>query len=93
MKRHFTRIQIASLLEIEEGFVIELERHELIVADRDERFDARSLERVRVCWTMHDHLGVNIAGLEVAIHLLERWQDERRRVHALIEELKSERED
>ena len=91
MKKRFTRIQIAQLLEIEEGFVVELERHELIVADPDERFDTRSIERVRVCWTMHDHLGVNIAGLEVAIHLLERWQDERRRVHALIEELQTER--
>lgn len=91
MTKRFTRIQIASLLEIEEGFVVELERHELIVADNDHRFDARSLERVRVCWTMREHLGVNLAGLEVAIHLLERWQDERRRVHALIEELVTER--
>ena len=93
MTRRFTRIQIAELLEVEEGFLVELQRHEIIVAGADERFDLVALERVRVCWTMHESLGVNLPGLEVALNLLERWQDERRRTRRLLEELSRERED
>ena len=45
----FTRVQVAELLELEEGFLVELERHELIVCDAEARFDASALERARVC--------------------------------------------
>jgi len=93
MTRRLTRIEIATLLDLEEGFVLELERHEIIMPGPDARFDAPSVERVRICWTMHDALDVNLAGLEVAMSLLERWQDERRRVHTLIEELRRERDE
>jgi len=90
MTHRFTRIQIAELLEIDEGFVIELERAEIIGPVEGDRFDAIAVERVRVAWSMYDCLGVNVPGLEVALHLLDRWQGERRRVLELLERLRDD---
>ena len=50
--------------------------------------DAVAIERIRVSWTMHESLGVNMAGLEVALNLLDRWQDERRQTRRLLSELR-----
>ena len=90
-RRSLSRVQLAQLLEVDERFVVLLEEHEIVRSDRDGRYDAMSLERVRVCWTMHHSLGVNLAGLEVALDLLDRWQGERRRVHRLLRELRDAR--
>lgn len=90
-RRSLSRIQVAQLLELDEHFVVLLEEHEIVRCDREGRYDATGLERVRVCWTMHHSLGVNLAGLEVALDLLDRWQGERRRVHRLLRELRDSR--
>lgn len=92
-KRRIARVELARLLEIDEGFIAELEAHEIVTVGEDGRFDVTALERVRVCWTMQRSFGVNMPGLEVALDLLERWQDERARAFALLEELRRERED
>lgn len=89
--RRVTRIEVARLLELDEGFLVELERHELVVPDREGLYDRAALERARVCSTMHG-LGVNLEGVEVVLHLLERWQDERRRLREAIERLRDELE-
>ena len=36
-----------------------------------------SVERVRICWNLHHDMGVNLAGQEVVLHLLERLEQER----------------
>lgn len=91
MRRRVTRIEVTRLLELEEGFLVELERHELVVPDREGMYDRAALDRARLCWTMHHSLGVNLEGVEVVLHLLERWSDERRRVQALLERMQRER--
>lgn len=92
MSRRIDRIELARLLEIEEGFITELESHEIVTCDEEGMFDVRAVERVRVCWTMQRSFGVNMPGLEVALDLLERWHDERNRVRALLAELERERD-
>ena len=92
MTRRFTRIQIAELLELDEGFLLELERHEIVRPGPEQRYDARAVERVRVCWSMHEDLGVNLAGLEVALHLLDQLEAERRRVRELLERYRTNEE-
>ncbi|MEC7521424.1 MAG: hypothetical protein VYE22_16215 [Myxococcota bacterium] len=83
------RVELAKLFDVEEGWVLELERHEIIVPDARGGYDARALERLRVCCGL-SQLGVNFAGLEVALDLLERWQGERRRLRALLAQLERE---
>ncbi len=92
MSRRATRVEVARILQIEEGFLVELERHELVAPDLEGLYDRVALDRARICWTMHHSLGVNLEGVEVVLDLLERWQDERRRVRALIERMREERE-
>ncbi len=87
-RRRITRVQVARLLEVDEGFLVELEEHEII--DTPEGYDRAAIERARVCWTMHHVLGVNLPGLEVALHLLESWEDERRRVLELLRALRDD---
>ncbi len=58
-------------------FVASLESERIIVV-HDGVYEAATIERIRVCWGLHDDLGVNLAGLEVALHLLEQLDDERR---------------
>ena len=84
--RRIKRAELATLLDIDEEFVAELVAHEIVVCDEAECFDVVAVERVRVCWSMRG-FGVNMAGLEVALDLLERWQDERRRVRELLAQL------
>ena len=92
MSQRITRRELVELLEIEEAFVVELEQHEVITVV-DGRYDRRAIERVRVSWSMHRSLGVNHAGLAVALDLLERWQGERRRVRELLERLRDHDEE
>ncbi len=39
----------------------------------------RAAERVRVAWTLHHELGVNLAGIEVILPMLDRMEAERTR--------------
>lgn len=83
------RVRLCRLLEVEEAFVVELERSEIIRSRPDGTYDARAVERTRISCSL-SALGVNPAGLEVALDLLERWQDERRRVRDLLEQLRQD---
>jgi hypothetical protein len=90
--RRVTRIEVARLLEVEEGFLVELERHDILELDPQGGYDRVAIDRARLSWTMHHALGVNMAGLEVALDLLERWQGERRRVRELVAQLRDQLE-
>ena len=70
----FTRSEIAEILELDESFVIELERESILfvdVASGDTAFSARMLERARVAHSLVDELGVNLAGVAVILRLRE----------------------
>ncbi len=69
---------IAGMLGIPTSFVVEL-CEVGIVDPSGELLAEATVERVRVSWTLHDELGVNLAGIEVALHLLSVI--ERDRVH------------
>lgn len=73
-----THRRIAQLLTVPEGFVLELCEAGIVVIDTDELDFEHVVERVRVCWTLHDELGVNLAGIEVALHLLSIIDRDRR---------------
>jgi hypothetical protein len=91
-RRRLTRVELAELLELQESFLVELEDSELLVPDAAGTYDVIAVQRARVCWSMHHGLGVNLAGLEVILGMLERWEDERRRMRALIAQLREELE-
>ena len=76
--RFIARHEIQEMLGVDEAFLVELEREEIVTGDGQGKYRAESLERIRVCHTLHKELGVNYAGLEVALNLLETIAAERR---------------
>ena len=50
----------------------------MVTCDSEGCYTESQVERIRLCRTLQDDLGVNLAGVEVAIHLLERMEAERR---------------
>ncbi len=71
-------------------FLAQLEA-EAIVVRREGRFTVTQVDRIRVCWNLHRELGVNLAGIEVALRLLERLEERERSHRALLERLLAER--
>lgn len=79
MKSTSTR-RVAELLAVPEGFVVELCEAGIVVIDAEALDLEHVVERVRVSWTLHHELGVNLAGIEVALHLLGVIHRDRRRL-------------
>lgn len=90
IERRISRERLVELLEVEEGFVLELEEHAIVSADPRGTYGGADIERVRICWTMHHQLGVNMEGLGVALQLLDRWHRDRESTLALLERLRAE---
>jgi MerR family transcriptional regulator/heat shock protein HspR len=90
MSRRIARVEVAQLFALEERFLVELEEEAIVTPDRDGLYDASCVERVRVSCTLHRELGVNMAGVEVILELLERWRSDRERTRELLTRLRSE---
>jgi len=89
-KRTLRREEVQVLLQLEEDFLLALEREEIVVCDADGCYSASMLERVRLCQSLHDDLGVNFAGLDVAIRLIETIQAERHQFFEVLQVLRQE---
>lgn len=68
--------QVVTRLGVPGAFVEQLLEARIIEVDGD-IVSERTVERIRVGWALHDEMGVNLEGVEVALHLLERLHDER----------------
>jgi len=69
---------VMSLLDVDEAFIVALEREAIVTSDLEGRYDAVAVERIRLCRTLSTELGVNLEGIEVALHLMDVIHDERR---------------
>lgn len=61
-----------------------LEREAIAVPDGEGSYQRLVVERVRICWTLHNDLQVNLAGQEVILHLLGRLEQERRQFQEVL---------
>jgi hypothetical protein len=84
-----SRREILTLLGVDEGFLVELEREEIVHCDDQGAFSSREAERVRLGWTMHHDLGLNLEGVDVALRLLDRIYEERRQYRAALERIRA----
>lgn len=77
--RRLTRTELLRLLEVEDEFLVELERAEILTRHTaGDPYGPEDVERARICRSLRKDLGVNDAGLQVALHLLEQLSKERR---------------
>ncbi|HHO53858.1 MAG TPA: hypothetical protein ENK18_24050 [Deltaproteobacteria bacterium] len=70
-------VHIAEQLGVPDSFVVELCEAGIVTVE-GELIPEQIVERIRVSWTLHDELGVNLAGVEVALHLLSVIERDRR---------------
>lgn len=91
MTKTWSRHDVVSILEGDEDFLALLEREVLVqpTAPGDAYSDT-DVHRVRICRTLYRELGVNIAGLEVALNLLERIEIERQQFSELLHLVRDE---
>ena len=78
MGRRLTRTEVVRLLQVDEGFIVELEQESIVSRDADDLYAEPQVERMRVSRTLSRDLGVNLAGVEVALQLMDRIHAERR---------------
>ena len=85
--RLLSRLEVAELLGCDEDFLLYLEREDVLEPAAG-GYSRPQVERLRVCWSLHHQLGVNAAGLSVALHLLDLLAEERAFRQALLERLR-----
>jgi MerR family transcriptional regulator, heat shock protein HspR len=81
MKKYFRLTDVVSLCDVSEDFVLSLEREHLIKSVKRRRlklFPVDQVDRIRVAHVLIDEMGVNLAGVEVALHMREQLINMRR---------------
>ena len=94
-KEFWTMSEVVQLLEIEEGFLVELEEEEVVCpVCREEPpkklFTSNDLERLRLAKALVEDMGVNLAGVEVILRMRENMVEMRRQFDAILEDLAQE---
>ena len=86
----YTRKQVMELLEIDDGFLVSLEREEIVVRDAPSEspgeFSEQMLERARVAQNLVRDLDVNLPGVAVIVRLREEMAGLRRRLEQILTE-------
>jgi hypothetical protein len=88
----YSRKQVLELLKIDEGFLLSLEREEIIISDVETQatgeYSERMLERARVAHNLVRDLEVNLPGTAVILQMREEMSELRRHVESLVAELR-----
>ena len=92
---YFTRKQVLELLEIDEGFLLQLEEEEIVCGDaplgQPARYSEQMLERARVAHNLVAVLEVNLPGAAIILRMRDEMAELRRRVEDLVAELEERR--
>ena len=86
--KSYSRTDVIRILAIDEGFLVELEREEIVAPDTEvERYSPRMLERVRVAQNLVRELDVNLPGAAIIVRMREELAGLRRHVELLAKAL------
>ena len=88
---YYTRRQVVELLELDELFLVSLEREDIVLHDappeEEGEFSERMLERARVAQNLVRDLEVNLPGVAVIVRLREEMVGLRRHMEDLLAQL------
>ncbi len=88
----YTRRQVIELLEIEDAFLVALEREEIVTDDAgtgpEAGYSERMLERARVAHNLVQELDVNLAGVSIILRMREEMAELRHQMAEVLGELK-----
>ncbi|MCA9773775.1 MAG: MerR family transcriptional regulator [Myxococcales bacterium] len=93
-RKYFRITEVTKICGVDEGFVLRLEHEELVVPvirRREKVYPIDQVDRVRVAHILMEELGVNLAGIEVALNMRQQMarmqQDFEGTIRALLERL------
>jgi len=91
-KKFWTVAEVLEIFQIDERFLAELEGEEVICPTCRESppvklFSSVELEKVRFAKNLIDDMGVNLAGVEVALRMRQSMIDMRKQFDAILEDL------
>lgn len=91
-KKFWTVSEVIEVFEIEERFLKDLEAEDIVcpICREDppaKLFSNDDLERLRFAKSLVEDMGVNLAGVEVALRMRQSMIDMRRQFDAILEEL------
>jgi MerR family transcriptional regulator/heat shock protein HspR len=93
----YSRTQILGMFPIDEGFLVALEREEIIEVDAPSGgagdFSEQMLERIRVAHNLVHELDVNLAGVAIIIRMREDLGSMRHQLEELLAEVRRARKD
>lgn len=87
--KFYTRSELVKILGCDEGFLMSLEREEILVMDNTEASDDaaysdRMLERARVARNLIQDLDVNLEGAAIIVRMREEIADLHRQIVKLL---------
>ena len=89
-KKYFRMAEIVETYEVSAEFIRALERERLIKSVRRRRLKCYPLvevDRIRVAQVLVGEMGVNLAGVEVALHMREQLISMRRELSSILRRL------
>jgi len=93
--KYWTIEQIKESFEVNDEFVAELESEKIIVSERHPRKPVRvfcesEIEKVRLAAMLVREMGVNLAGVEVILHMRSNMLEMRRQMDRILEHVARE---
>jgi MerR family transcriptional regulator/heat shock protein HspR len=91
-KKYWTVTEVIEIFHIDEGFLTELEEEDIIcpTCRKDppaKLFSPSDLENLRFAKNLVEDMGVNLAGVEVALRMRQGMLDMRRQFDAILDDL------
>jgi MerR family transcriptional regulator/heat shock protein HspR len=91
-KKYWTVTEVIEIFQIDERFLTELEEEDVICPTCREDpptklFSCTDLEKLRFAKNLVEDMGVNLAGVEVALRMRQGMLDMRRQFDAILEDL------
>jgi MerR family transcriptional regulator/heat shock protein HspR len=91
-KKYWTVTEVIEIFQIDESFLTELEEEDVICPTCREDpptklFSCTDLEKLRFAKNLVEDMGVNLAGVEVALRMRQGMLDMRRQFDAILEDL------
>jgi DNA-binding transcriptional MerR regulator len=90
-KKYFRITEVTQVCDVSEQFVLSLERENLITCVRRKRvkfYPMDQVDRIRVANVLIKQMGVNLQGVEVALHLRQQVIDMRREFATLFRRIR-----
>lgn len=91
-KEYWTVEEVQEIIEIDEDFITDLEREEIICPTCPEgqsakRFSESDLERMRLAKTLMEDMDVNLPGIEIILRMRQDMIDMRRQFDRILEDM------